>query len=148
MQSKAFSACVTIIRAVPQRVGCQLTSLEFEFKFEFKFEFFCVQLSAEVITMAAFSSYVDVSTMKCPGAASSPLRPSVTNEALRRVNWLLNNFYNPQQNLPTMCTVPDNVNIPVDIYQNTEQTGPGTYGPITKEDMQAAVWTLTGKQSV
>lgn len=29
-------------------------------------------------------------------------------------------------------------------YQSVSGTAPGTYGPISKVDMQAAVWTLTG----
>lgn len=102
---------------------------------------------AEIITMAAFSSYADISTIKCPGG-SPALRPSITSDVLRRLNWLLNSFYNPQQGLPSTCTVPYNVTIPAGIYQNNEATGSGTYGPITKEDMQAAVWVLTGELRV
>lgn len=93
--------------------------------------------------MVAFSSYTDVSTIKCPGSTQPALRPSITNQIMRQVNWLLNNYYNQQQNLPKTCTVPAGVTIPAGMYQNTDPTGPGTY-PISKYDMQAAVWTLTG----
>lgn len=123
---QGVSACVASIQAAPQRLGCFVAP-------------------AEIITMATFSSYVDVNTIKCPGASSSPLNSTITNEIMRRLNWLLNNFYNPQQGLPSTCTVPDNVSIPEGVYQNDYPTGPGPYDPITKEDMQAAVWVVTGK---
>jgi hypothetical protein len=92
--------------------------------------------------MAAFSSYADVTTVKCPNAPNSPLKPAITNDILRRVNWLLNNYYNSQLNLPTQCSL--TANIPAGTYQNTVASQPGTYGPISKYDMQSAVWTLTG----
>jgi hypothetical protein len=93
--------------------------------------------------MVAFSSFVaDVTTVKCPNAMASPLKPAITDDILRRVNWLLNNYYNSQLNLPTQCTLP--VDIPAGTYQNTVPSVPGTYGPISKYDMQSAVWTLTG----
>jgi hypothetical protein len=93
--------------------------------------------------MVAFSSYAPVSSVKCPNAINSPLKPAITDDILRRVNWLLNNYNNSQLNLPTQCTLA--LTIPVGTYQNTVESVPGTYGPISKYDMQSAVWTLTGE---
>lgn len=95
--------------------------------------------------MVAFSSYADVATVKCPNAQTSPLKQNITTDILRRVNWLLNNYYNSQLNLPTQCTLP--MDIPVGTYQNAVPSVAGTYGPISKYDMQSAVWTLTGARA-
>lgn len=68
------------------------------------------------------SSYTDVSNIKCPHDTSSPLNPAITNNILRRVNWLLNNYYNPQLGVTNSCS-----------------------GPVNGDDMQAAIWALTGE---
>lgn len=96
--------------------------------------------------MFTFSSYTDVLEIKCPGATESVML--VDNARLRRVNWLLNSFYNPQLGLQDRtCQLP--VGVPAGTFQNTQPTPAGTYGlppsRITKDDMQAAMWYLTGE---
>lgn len=101
--------------------------------------------SAAPYNMVTFSSYTDVSAVRCPDTAAgsvSPLNPAITNDILVRVNWLLNTFYNPQLSLSTTCTVPAGVTTPG--YAGGRPTPAGTYSGITKQDMQSAVWTMTG----
>jgi hypothetical protein len=93
----------------------------------------------------AFSSYADVSIMKCPGKASV-LPPQITNERLRRLNWMLNNYFNSQLSLPTSC----NLTTAVDAGQywpGSPATPANTYSTITRDEMQAAVWVITGAHS-
>lgn len=92
--------------------------------------------------MRTFSSYTDVTTMRCPGARIAPLNANITQDTLRRLNWLLNTYYNQQLGALTTCTLPQQV--PGGWYQSGSTTPAGTYGPITNVDMQAAVWVLTG----
>ena len=42
--------------------------------------------------VAVFSSYAGVSTMKCPGAASSPFRPTPRPSAMAEANYVINTF--------------------------------------------------------
>jgi hypothetical protein len=42
--------------------------------------------------VAVFSSYADVSTMKCPGAGSLPFRPTPRSSALTEINYIINKF--------------------------------------------------------
>jgi hypothetical protein len=96
--------------------------------------------------MHAFSSYTDVSQMRCPNAAqssASPLQPALTNEVLRRLNYLVNTFYNDEFSRP-QCVVPPNVTLSTTYFGSKTTTGPGTYGPAKSSDVQAAVWALTG----
>ncbi len=81
--------------------------------------------------------------MKCPGSSVSPLPAIVTNERLRRINWLLNHYYNSQLGLSTKCNLPQEV--PPNSYDNAVGTPAGSYSPIDKYDMQAAMWYLTGR---
>lgn len=97
--------------------------------------------------MYTFSSYTNVSEVRCPGAPDPALLAVATNERLRQINWLLNSYYNPQLGLyDTPCVLPETVG--VGWYQNSAPTYPGTYGVppnhINKNDMQAALWYLTG----
>lgn len=89
-----------------------------------------------------FSTLDPVSSMKCPGASTSPLPDVVTNERLRRINWLLNNYYNPLLGLSTSCYLP--VEVAANTYENAVRTAPGWYSPVDKNDMQSAMWYLTG----
>jgi hypothetical protein len=93
--------------------------------------------------MRTYSSFADPSTIRCPGARAPPLNPNITSDTLRRLNWLLNSYYNPQRTpAVTTCTLAQNVT--AGWYQSLVGTAAGTYGPITNVDMQAAVWVLTG----
>lgn len=89
-----------------------------------------------------FSTLDPVSSMKCPSASTSPLPDVVTNERLRRINWLLNNYYNPLLGLSTSCYLP--VEVAANTYENAVRTAPGWYSPVDKNDMQSAMWYLTG----
>lgn len=93
-------------------------------------------------TVLTFSSYADVSIMRCPGKGSQ-LRPQITNERLRRLNWLLNNYFNSQLALPTSCTLTTGV-AANQYWANSPATPAGTYSTISREEMQAAVWVVTG----
>jgi hypothetical protein len=84
-----------------------------------------------------------VSNVKCPGNPTSPLRPVITNARLRRLNWLLNSYYNPQLALPTTCGLAEPVSAG-QYWSGSPATPVGNYGPITKDEMQAAIWVLTG----
>jgi hypothetical protein len=99
----------------------------------------------EANTVLTFSSYADVSIMKCPGQGSQ-LRPQITNERLRRLNWMLNNYYNSQLSLPTSCTLTTDV-AAGQYWPNSPATPAGTYSTITAQEMQAAVWVVTGVHS-
>lgn len=56
---------------------------------------------------------------------------------------MLNYYYNPRLQGSTMCTLTEGV--AEDQYTvGSPATPAGTYGPITREDMQAAVWVVTG----
>lgn len=92
--------------------------------------------------MVAVSSFDDLSEAKCPNDATSPLNPVITSDILRRINWLLNNYYNTAIGAPTTCTLPTAVN--VGTYGSPVTTGPGTYGAVTSDDMQTAIWVMTG----
>jgi hypothetical protein len=92
----------------------------------------------------AVSTYSDWSAAKCPGATGSALNPSLTQDSLNRLNWLLNNYYSPITREPKVCILSQE--IPQNQYFahfDQRSTLPGTYS-ITGLDMQAAVWTLTG----
>lgn len=91
--------------------------------------------------------------MMCPGMTKPPMAGTgVTKDSLRMVNWLLNTYYNPQvpgtlQNC-TLSAGVDGATWEDGFLQNDTYTPAGTYptppGIITGEDMQSAVWTLTG----
>jgi hypothetical protein len=96
-------------------------------------------------TVAAFSSYTSpLSNIRCPGQRSSPLAAGVTPDSLRRLNWMLNNYYNPAVGGSPTCTIP--VDLPEGWQQSSTATTAGTF-TITAQDMQTAVWTLTGEQA-
>jgi hypothetical protein len=63
-------------------------------------------------------------------------------DILRRLNWMLNTYFNTAVGGKDVCTLDQEV--PKGYAQNVNSTSPGTYGPITAKDMQSAVWTLTG----
>lgn len=93
-------------------------------------------------TMLAVSSFDDLAEAKCPGDTTSPLDAPVTADILRRFNWLVNNYYNQAIGAPTTCVLPEAV--PINTFGNTVATPAGTYGPVDSDDMQTAVWFLTG----
>lgn len=92
--------------------------------------------------VSAFSSYSDISAMMCSGMWRTPMDPYVTPNIMRRLNWMLNTYYNPGVDGAVNCTLTGTVSPP--FAQSQVTTGPGTYGPIRGADMQSAVWTLTG----
>jgi hypothetical protein len=101
-------------------------------------------LFAEKYTVSAYSSYDNVANMKCPNGASSPLLAGVDALNLLRVNWLINSYTLPeQQGFSPSCTM--DADVSGAWYQAPGKDTPaGTYGPITNQDMQAAIWTITG----
>jgi hypothetical protein len=90
--------------------------------------------------MVAYSSFTPVGEMRCPGKQTPALNPSVTSEALRRVNWLINTYYNPVAGIAPKC------NLPVDVAQGTfgskTATTAGEQNAANREEVQQAVWTL------
>jgi hypothetical protein len=92
--------------------------------------------------VSAFSSYSDISEMMCPGMWKTPMDPYFTPNIMRRLNWMLNTYYNPGVDGAVNCTLTGTVSPP--FAQSKVTTVPGTYGPIRGVDMQSAVWTLTG----
>jgi hypothetical protein len=93
--------------------------------------------------MVAFSSFTPVSAMKCPGKQTPALKPSVTSEALRRVNWLINTYYNPVAGINKKCDLP--VDVPQGTFGSQTGTAAGEQNAATREDVQQAVWTLLGE---
>lgn len=100
--------------------------------------------------MVAVSSYSpNLDDVKCPGSSTSPLPAlNLTPGILRKINWLLNNYLSPITGQATTCTLP--VAIPDDTYFEHlvpgRDTPAGTY-PVTGDDMQQAVWLLTGEHT-
>jgi hypothetical protein len=92
--------------------------------------------------VSAFSSYSDISKMMCDGMWKTPMDPYFTPDIMRRLNWMLNTYYNPGVGGQANCTLTGTVSPP--FAQSKNGTNPGTYGPIRAVDMQSAVWTLTG----
>lgn len=80
--------------------------------------------------------------MKCPGANSSALNPAITADSMRRVNWVINTYFNPTNGINPVCHLP--FTVPVGKYQSRVSTPPGIYRAATSADMQAVIWTLTG----
>jgi len=101
-----------------------------------------VGFDADPYEMFMFSSFTPLDQIKCPGAATSPLNPAITPDTIRRLNWMINTWYNPAQGINPSCTLPDTVR--QGTFQSRTTTRPGTYRPANKWDMQAAVWALTG----
>jgi hypothetical protein len=93
-----------------------------------------------------FSSYTPVGGMKCPNDTASPLNPAITNDILRRLNWMLNTYYNPQLSPPVLNTC--TLGVPLTGgYAGSPSgtvTAAGSYGPPTGSDIQSAIWTITG----
>jgi hypothetical protein len=109
----------------------------------FVFCFCTVFLYAGPFSASTFSSYDPPATMLCPGSSVSPLRDGILRfpDTLVQVNWLLNTYYIRGQGFAPSCTL-DTVLPPGDT--EPQNTPAGTYGPITKAEMQSAVWVLTG----
>jgi hypothetical protein len=59
---------------------------------------------------------------------------------------MLNNYYNSQLSLPTSCTLTTDV-AAGQYWPNSPATPAGTYSTITAQEMQAAVWVVTGVHS-
>lgn len=105
----------------------------------------------EYYNVSTFSSYTPVNQMKCPGARTSPLNPNITDDIMRRLNWMINTYFNPQVGVaPAACTLPPSAGILQAgvFYDSLVDTPPDpdtdTFGPPSGFDMQSAVWALTG----
>lgn len=96
--------------------------------------------------MVAYSSFTAVSEMTCPGAQGPALKPAVTDDALRRVNWLINTYYNPVAGVNPQCYLPEPVL--TGTYQSRTATPAGLTAAATREDVQQAIWTLLGTRLV
>ena len=91
----------------------------------------------------AYSSYTPVREMTCPDAERTPLGHHITNNMLRRINWLVNTYYNPSIGVNRTCVLKEKV--PAGKYQNKAATKPGNYGHASRLDVQAAVWAMSGR---
>jgi len=104
---------------------------------------FCGAVAYDAVTYSSFSL---VSNMRCPGASTTPLNPAITNTRLRRLNWLINTYFNPMAGINPTCTLPASAGTLLQGYfQSETATQPGTYGPATAADIQAAVWAMAGE---
>jgi hypothetical protein len=106
---------------------------------------YCLLL-AGTYNVASFSSYSAIADMKCPDApanSSTPLNPNITSTTLRRLNWLVNTYYDPSIGVNETCVL--NGSVAAGEYQSLNATVAGVYGLPSSNDMQAAVWTITGK---
>jgi hypothetical protein len=97
-------------------------------------------------TMLAVSSFDNLAEAKCPGDATSPLDAPITDDVLRRFNWLVNNYYNTAIGAPTTCVLPQAV--AAGTFGNDVATLAGAYGPVDSDDMQTAIWFMTGVYGV
>lgn len=107
-------------------------------------------MPADDYSVVAVSSYSpNLDDAKCPGSSTSPLPAlNLTTTILRTLNWLLNNYLSPITGQATSCALP--VAIPdgkhFEHFVEGRETPAGAY-PVTREDMQAAVWLLTGEHT-
>jgi hypothetical protein len=91
--------------------------------------------------MATYSSFVDPGTMVCKGSKASPLNTAITPDVLRRLNWMVNT-YSPLDVAAPACKLDSP--IAANTFDSQTGTDAGVYGPASGQDMQAAVWYMTG----
>lgn len=78
--------------------------------------------------------------MRCPRSPSTPLRPNINATSLAMVDYLINTWLNPSAGVNPQCVLPPAAGtLPAGYYGSRSATAPGTYGPATSNDIQAAI---------